>query len=97
MADEKNGNDKKTIIRAAEFRGFAKAKIEDIGREVGELKSGQKGFKEALEKVEEAIVKINQYIVERKAVQNVRSTFFGILGGLLPVLVGFIFYKLFTK
>ena len=95
MNNEKNSNDKKTIIKAAEFRGWAKAKIEDLWNEMEQFRTEQYLFTRAQEKVETAINGIQQYIAGRKAVQNFRSGLWGFIGGFIMLLVGFVLYKLF--
>ena len=59
-------NNKKTIIKAAEFRGWAKAKIEDLWLEMEQFRTEQYLFTKAQEKVETAINGIQQYIAGRK-------------------------------
>jgi len=95
MNDKNNNNDKKTIIKAAEFRGWAKAKIEDLWGEMEQFRKEQYLFTEAQEKVETAINGIQQYIAGRKAVQNFRSGLWGFVGGFIMLLVGFVLYKVF--
>lgn len=95
MNNEKNSNDKKTIIKAAEFRGWAKAKIEDLWGEMEQFRKEQYLFTQAQEKVEVAIVSIKEYIAGRKAVQNFRSGLWGFIGGFIMLLVGFVLYKVF--
>jgi len=96
MNDEANySNDKKTIIKAAEFRGWAKAKIEDLWSEMEQFRKEQYLFTQAQEKVEVAINGIQQYIAGRKAVQNLRSGLWGFIGGFIMLLLGFALYKLF--
>jgi len=95
MNNEKNSNDKKTIIKAAEFRGWAKAKIEDLWNEMEQFRTEQYLFTRAQEKVETAINGIQQYIAGRKAVQNFRSGLWGFIGGFIMLLLGFALYKLF--
>jgi len=95
MNDKKNNNDKKIIIKAAEFRGWAKAKIEDLWGEMEQFRKEQYLFTQAQEKVETAINGIQQYIAGRKAVQNFRSGFWGFVGGVFMLILGFVLYKLF--
>ena len=95
MNNEKNSNDKKTIIKAAEFRGWAKAKIEDLWGEMEQFRKEQYLFTLAQEKVETAINGIQQYIAGRKAVQNFKSAFWGFVGSVFMLLLGFVLYKLF--
>jgi len=93
--DKKNCNNRKTIIPAAEFRGWAKAKIEDLWGEMEQFRKEQYLFTQAQEKVEMAINGIQQYIAGRKAVQNFRSGVWGFIGGVFMLILGFALYKLF--
>lgn len=95
MNDEIKDNNKKTIIKAAEFRGWAKAKIEDLWLEMEQFRTEQYLFTQAQEKVEVAINGIQQYIAGRKAVQNLRSSLWGFIGGFIMLILGFCLYKLF--
>jgi len=95
MNDKNNSNDKKTTIKAAEFRGWAKAKIEDLWSEMEQFRKEQYLFTQAQEKVEVFIVEIKEYIAGRKAVQNFRSGLWGFVGGFIMLLVGFVLYKIF--
>jgi len=92
MGNEKNSNNK---ITAAEFRGWAKAKIEDLWQEMEQFRTEQYLFTKAQEKVETAINGIQQYIAGRKAVQNFRSGLWGFIGGMFMLILGFVLYKLF--
>ena len=93
--NEAKCNDKKTIIKAAEFRGWAKAKIEDLWGEMEQFRIEQHLFTKVQEKVETKIGEIQQYIAGRKAVQNFRSGLWGFIGGFIMLLLGFALYKLF--
>lgn len=93
--ETKNNNNKKTIIKAAEFRGWAKAKIEDLWGEMEQFRKEQYLFTQAQEKVEVAINGIQQYIAGRKAVQNFKSAFWGFIGSVFMLGLGFVLYKLF--
>jgi len=93
--NEAKCNDKKTIIKAAEFRGWAKAKIEDLWGEMEQFRIEQHLFTKAQEKVETAIGGIQQYIAGRKAVQNFKSAFWGFIGSVFMLGLGFVLYKLF--
>jgi len=95
MSNEKNNNDKKTIIKAAEFRGWAKAKIEDLWLEMEQFRKEQYLFTRAQEKVEIAINGIQQYIAGRKAVENLRSAIWGFIGSMFMLGLGFALYKIF--
>jgi len=96
MSDEtKRNNNRKTIIPAAEFRGWAKAKIEDLWGEMEQFRKEQYLFTKAQEKVETAINGIQQYIAGRKAVQNFRSAFWGFIGSMFMLILGFVLYKVF--
>ena len=95
MNDKNNNNNKKTIIKAAEFRGWAKAKIEDLWGEMEQFRKEQYLFTQVQEKVEVKINEIQQYIAGRKAVQNFRSGLWGFIGGFIMLLLGFALYKLF--
>jgi len=95
MNDKNNSNDKKTIIKAAEFRGWAQAKIEDMWKEMEQFRKEQYMFTQAQEKVEVAINGIKEYIAGRKAVQNFRSAIWGFIGSVFLAGLGFVLYKLF--
>ena len=90
-----NNNDKKTIINAAWFRGWAKAKIEDLWAEMEQFRKEQYLFTKAQEKVGTAINGIQQYIAGRKAVQNFKSAFWGFIGSAFMLALGFVLYKIF--
>lgn len=91
--DEKKENN--NVMRAAEFRGWAKAKIEDLWGEMEQFRKEQYLFTQAQEKVETAINGIQQYIAGRKAVQNFRSAFWGFVGSVFMLILGFALYKIF--
>ena len=95
QASGNNNNEKKTIIKAAEFRGWAKAKIEDLWVEMEQFRKEQYLFTQAQEKVEVAINGIQQYIAGRKAIQNIRSAVWGFFGGVFMLALGFALYKMF--
>ena len=95
QASGNNNNDKKTIINAAWFRGWAYAKIEDLWTEMEQFRKEQYLFTQAQEKVEEAINGIQQYIAGRKAIQNIRSAAWGFFGGVFMLALGFALYKMF--
>lgn len=75
-------------VSAAEFRGHMRGTLEGIETAI-------KDQKKDMRTVKNDIVKIKEYIAGRKAVQNIKSAVFGIIGGTFSVLVGFILYKLF--
>ena len=75
-------------VSVADFRGYMRAKLEDIEVVI-------KDQKKDLGRVQKDIVKIKEWVAGRKAIQNVRSTVFGFLGGIFTLVVGFILHKLF--
>lgn len=92
MSGTKNDNNR---MKAYEFRGWAKAKIEDLWGEMEQFRKEQYLFTKAQEKVETAINGIQQYIAGRKAVQNIRSAFWGFIGSVFMLILGFALYKIF--
>lgn len=95
MDNDKNSNDKNSIMRAGVFRGWAQAKIEDLWAEMEQFRKEQYLFTQAQEKVETAINGIQQYIAGRKAVQNFRSAVWGFIGSAFFLILGFVLYKVF--
>lgn len=75
-------------VSVAEFRGYMRAKLEAIVEVAKEQK-------EELNIVKKDIVKIKVYIGGRKAVQNLRSTIWGFIGGIFTLIIGFCLYKIF--
>lgn len=86
MNNNKNNNHWKVSV--AEFRGYMRGKLEDIVEVAKEQRK-------ELNAVKKDIVKIKVYIGGRKAVQNFRSGFWGFIGGVFMLLLGFALYKIF--
>jgi len=86
--ENKNKNNNHWKVSVAEFRGYMRAKLENI-------ESTAKEQKKELTIVKGDIVTIKEFIAGRKAVQNFRSTIWGFIGGIFTLLVGAILYKIF--
>ena len=75
MAGEDNG----WKVSVAEFRGFVKAKLESIETNI------QKNCGN-IEALETSVSELKQYVATKQAVQKVKASFWGFIGGLIPVL-----------
>jgi len=88
MEENKNKNNMHWKVSVAEFRGYMRGKLEDIALVAREQKK-------EMTTVKNDIVKIKEYIAGRKAVQNFRSAFWGFIGSLFFLILGFVLYKVF--
>ena len=87
--DKKNGNgNNHWKVSVAEFRGYMRGKLEDIVLVAVDQKK-------EMNAVKKDIVKIKEYIAGRKAVQNFRSAFWGFIGSMFFLVLGFVLYKVF--
>jgi len=69
-----------SVMKAAEYRGWSKAKIEGIEITIT-------GHGKCLRTIQADIVIIKQFIAANNAVKKLKSGMFGFLGGLLPAVV----------
>jgi len=83
-----NGNNNHWKVSVAEFRGYMRGTLEGIEKVIKEQKKD-------MCTVKKDIVKIKEYIAGRKAVQNFRSAFWGFIGSVVFLILGFALYKLF--
>ena len=79
---ESKGNDR-WKVSVAEFRGYMRRAIDTNTEDLSQLKKD--------------MVKVKIYIGARKAVQNLRSTIWGFIGGMFMLILGFALYKIFGR
>jgi len=77
---EPKGNDY-WKVPVAEFRGYMKRAVDTNTTDLTQLK--------------EDMIAVKIYIGARKAVQNLRSTIWGFIGGIFTLIIGFTLYKIF--
>jgi len=88
MDKNKNNNNNSWKVSVADFRGYMRGKLEDIEIVI-------KDQKKDMNFVKKDIVKIKEFIAGRKAVQNLRSSVWGFIGGVFMLILGFALYKIF--
>lgn len=88
MGNENNTNGWKVSV--AEFRGFVKAKLEELGATL-------KTHCDNINEIQDDVQKIHEYIAGQKAVQRIKGTFYGVIGGGFFTLIIYIIQKVTEK
>jgi len=73
----------KNNMKAAEFRGYMTAKVEDL---IGEIK----GLKKSHESRDADIAELKKYMIQSKAVAKVKGSIWGTLGGFFGAIIAFV-------
>jgi len=69
-----------SVMKAAEYRGWSKAKIEGIEITIT-------GHGKCLRAIQSDIVLIKEFMAANNAVRKLKSGLWGLLGGLLPAVI----------